>query len=55
MYLFITIIIYFYIANPNWFSCLVNDHYFQRDWPSHKKYCKEKAKQRISYDVYPDR
>lgn len=27
----------------------------ERDWPSHKKYCKEKAKQRISYDVYPDR
>lgn len=27
----------------------------ERDWPLHKKYCKEKAKQRISYELTPER
>ncbi|XP_027055226.1 zinc finger MYND domain-containing protein 19-like, partial [Pocillopora damicornis] len=27
----------------------------ERDWPSHKKYCKEKARQRINCDMFPER
>lgn len=27
----------------------------ERDWPSHKKHCKEKARQRINCDMFPER
>ena len=37
------------MAYLTWFSQL------QRDWPLHKKFCKEKAKQRISYELTPER